>query len=215
MYVIIERSNVISIEFTVLDRNVPRITIKKMIQHIILWNIERQIRGIQLYRTIFNNGVIEASIIENPNNQPKNVKICLNSLQFGLLNHNIYVPDDGILKDLENDFEDICCMNYIKNIPDDKNICSICMEEFKQNDKMTFLNCTHNYHKKCIEEWFCKKSVYCPMCRCDIREEIKECKDKLGNLTVKKLKNLARSNEIRGYSKLKKQELIEFIKLHI
>ena len=42
--------------------------------------------------------------------------------------------------------------------------CSICLEDFKKQDKYIEFKCEHIYHKECIKEWF-KKQNNCPNCR--------------------------------------------------
>lgn len=41
--------------------------------------------------------------------------------------------------------------------------CSICLEEFSQNDPSTVTCCKHDFHLQCILEW-CQRSSQCPMC---------------------------------------------------
>ncbi|XWS66546.1 hypothetical protein CRYUN_Cryun05aG0209000 [Craigia yunnanensis] len=41
--------------------------------------------------------------------------------------------------------------------------CSICLEEFSENDPSTVTNCKHEFHLQCILEW-CQRSSQCPMC---------------------------------------------------
>ena len=52
-------------------------------------------------------------------------------------------------------------------------VCAICYEEFKHNERYRELPCKHEFHKRCIDTWF-ETSVYCPMCRQDIRELLNE-----------------------------------------
>ena len=47
------------------------------------------------------------------------------------------------------------------------NLCSICLIDFKKEEKIIKLNCNHMYHKECIEKWFLKNSN-CPFCRKEI-----------------------------------------------
>ena len=42
--------------------------------------------------------------------------------------------------------------------------CSICLESFAKNEKISLLSCNHTFHKQCITEWF-KKDTSCPICR--------------------------------------------------
>jgi hypothetical protein len=46
--------------------------------------------------------------------------------------------------------------------------CSICIEDFKNNDNIIRLSCNHNYHYDCILEWFKSNPLpNCPICRDD------------------------------------------------
>lgn len=52
---------------------------------------------------------------------------------------------------------------------DEQNQCSICLEDFKQNEVIvTTPVCHHNFHKKCLQEWL-NSHFNCPFCRSDIR----------------------------------------------
>ena len=50
-------------------------------------------------------------------------------------------------------------------LPDDT--CSICLDEFKEGDKIKKLNCNHIYHEKCLLPWL-NNNDCCPMCRQNI-----------------------------------------------
>jgi len=52
-----------------------------------------------------------------------------------------------------------------KNTEKIYNQCSICMDNFKDNDKIIILGCNHYYHKKCICKWFKKYNNFCPICK--------------------------------------------------
>ena len=44
--------------------------------------------------------------------------------------------------------------------------CSICLELFIKNEKLIQLECSHKFHKKCIQTWFSSnKENNCPLCR--------------------------------------------------
>jgi NACalpha-BTF3-like transcription factor len=45
-----------------------------------------------------------------------------------------------------------------------ENICTICISEYKSEDKVSILKCNHIYHNKCILEWGMYRQE-CPMCR--------------------------------------------------
>jgi len=43
--------------------------------------------------------------------------------------------------------------------------CPICIEDFCCGEFQRTLNCSHTFHKKCIDRWFKKDKDECPMCR--------------------------------------------------
>lgn len=42
--------------------------------------------------------------------------------------------------------------------------CSICLDKYIKNDKVSDLNCGHIFHKDCIKIWLSKNNT-CPQCR--------------------------------------------------
>ena len=42
--------------------------------------------------------------------------------------------------------------------------CTICISEFKLDEKLTTLECGHTYHHACITEWY-QKNQACPICK--------------------------------------------------
>ena len=46
-----------------------------------------------------------------------------------------------------------------------ENNCSICLEEFKNQDILKKLNCNHIFHKDCLEPWINNNNLNCPLCR--------------------------------------------------
>ena len=49
--------------------------------------------------------------------------------------------------------------------------CSICLENYKRGDKITYLPCFHLYHSKCIKKWL-KCSKKCPLCKKEVNLKI-------------------------------------------
>ena len=45
--------------------------------------------------------------------------------------------------------------------------CSICLEDYEENDIINVLKCGHKYHDKCIDEWIIT-NINCPLCRLSI-----------------------------------------------
>jgi len=49
--------------------------------------------------------------------------------------------------------------------------CSICQDIMLQGEQIRTLRaCSHEFHGGCIDNWLLRRSVLCPMCRHDIRE---------------------------------------------
>ncbi|KAF8015885.1 hypothetical protein BT93_H1434 [Corymbia citriodora subsp. variegata] len=48
---------------------------------------------------------------------------------------------------------------------EDRECCSICLEDFHRAEKVTELPCSHVFHRRCIIRWL-EGSNSCPLCRC-------------------------------------------------
>lgn len=49
----------------------------------------------------------------------------------------------------------------------EKEMCTVCIEEFEFKQKLVKLpNCGHFFHKKCIKSWMKVKTI-CPLCKSD------------------------------------------------
>jgi len=48
---------------------------------------------------------------------------------------------------------------------DRETTCSICLEEYKENDSVFFRDCHHLFHRECIERWLKQHDRKCPYCR--------------------------------------------------
>ncbi len=77
----------------------------------------------------------------------------------------------------EEEFEDELEHHKYSEISRDAKItkCSICTEDFVENDDVIKTKCDHIFHRDCIKPWLCNESVKCPICR----EEIIEGKPKI------------------------------------
>jgi hypothetical protein len=46
--------------------------------------------------------------------------------------------------------------------------CSICLDKYTENTYKRTLDCSHHFHKKCIDKWFMncdEENIHCPICR--------------------------------------------------
>lgn len=47
--------------------------------------------------------------------------------------------------------------------------CSICLDHDIEDDSLCSTDCSHQFCKKCLDEWFDQNKTTCPMCRTDIK----------------------------------------------
>ena len=55
-------------------------------------------------------------------------------------------------------------LKSINNLSQDCKNCTICLEDFKNNDKVIYLPCIHFFHEMCIKNWI-KEHQLCPICK--------------------------------------------------
>lgn len=67
---------------------------------------------------------------------------------------------------VEKKLEEILISQEILDKTDDKS-CSICLDNYKINDKISYLPCFHCYHSKCIKKWL-KRTKICPLCKAPV-----------------------------------------------
>ena len=89
---------------------------------------------------------IERVLVESLNQQPDLEKI-YDKIE---IESNLY----SSITETNKEVEDKCC---------------ICLTEFKNDDKVSILNCKHLFHCDCITEWSTYK-INCPVCRENFKE---------------------------------------------
>lgn len=63
------------------------------------------------------------------------------------------------------------CRDKMEKLPEDQHSkCTICLEEFDNEDEVRMLFCKHVFHKDCVDKWLIERNVTCPLCRSDTRE---------------------------------------------
>lgn len=60
--------------------------------------------------------------------------------------------------------EDKTVINNIFDLPENKKTCRICLDDFKNGDKINILNCGHVFHFSCLDEEI-KHRQNCPLCK--------------------------------------------------
>eukprot|EP01084_Bolivina_argentea_P155189 270453_1 len=49
--------------------------------------------------------------------------------------------------------------------------CAICMQDYKVDDELRILPCSHEFHCECVDKWLPMKKI-CPLCRHDVTKKI-------------------------------------------
>ena len=155
----------------------------------------------------------------NFNTPPHNFLDMLNSL---VQNNNIILRTEII--NINNESNSGCSEEYINSLEektiDDEILkkglqCSICLEDFKLNDKYIALDCdeTHIFHSGCetcsgIKEWL-KRNNTCPMCRKEFPSNSSDntqgniisnpnnLENRISNIITNYINEIERSNEQR------------------
>ena len=121
------------------------------------------INEIKNFNPYFNTNIPQKNNNKNNNFQiPKNVN--LENLTYeNILNleDKIGYVSKGLNK---KEIEKLGEEKYKSNIQKE---CVICMEIFKENEKIRKLKCLHIFHLNCIDEWF-EHNKNCPICKKDI-----------------------------------------------
>ena len=81
-----------------------------------------------------------------------------------IIRHN---TDLNINERLIQDIKDINKneINFDENLKDLN--CTICLEEYTEVKKIIELDCKHNFHEECIDDWILKNQT-CPLCRLNL-----------------------------------------------
>ncbi|KAK9285650.1 hypothetical protein L1049_024849 [Liquidambar formosana] len=50
--------------------------------------------------------------------------------------------------------------------------CAICLEDYKDGEKLRVLPCQHEFHASCVDSWLTKWGTFCPVCKHNISTNI-------------------------------------------
>tara|TARA_B110000259_G_scaffold187103_1_gene240182 strand:+ start:1266 stop:1721 length:456 start_codon:yes stop_codon:yes gene_type:complete len=81
---------------------------------------------------------------------------CYNKFKYDRMDDEIVTPIN---------IENLNTLIVCNELPE--NNCSICLDEFKNEDILKKLNCSHIFHKDCLVPWI-NNNKSCPLCRTDI-----------------------------------------------
>ena len=72
--------------------------------------------------------------------------------------------------------------------------CTICMKENLNDDEIYYTNCNHEFCKECLDDWFQRGNVSCPLCRSEINEY--KHKDEKYKLIIHTIETQSQPNQI-------------------
>ncbi|GLJ55456.1 hypothetical protein SUGI_1190780 [Cryptomeria japonica] len=65
-------------------------------------------------------------------------------------------------------FRNIVAEKVMSEIEEDF-VCAVCLISFKEDDEIRELcNCSHIFHRICLDKWIDKHEDTCPLCRCPL-----------------------------------------------
>ncbi|XP_030464021.1 receptor homology region, transmembrane domain- and RING domain-containing protein 1 isoform X3 [Syzygium oleosum] len=79
--------------------------------------------------------------------------------------HHVKHVDDKIVAELPN-FTFNSARSSAKY---DREVCAICLEDYKDGEILKTLPCQHEFHSACVESWLKKGGLFCPVCKHDVR----------------------------------------------
>jgi hypothetical protein len=83
-------------------------------------------------------------------------------------NSDEVLDEDEEIGPITNDeFQRTSHWYFFNNNEFERNQCAICRSDFEQGERITALNCLHQYHTNCVQRWVTEVSGTCPHCRED------------------------------------------------
>ncbi|KAJ4966534.1 hypothetical protein NE237_018383 [Protea cynaroides] len=56
-------------------------------------------------------------------------------------------------------------IRYSGNSGGESKECAVCLTKFEEGDEVRELQCNHEFHKGCLDQWLERDQVTCPLCR--------------------------------------------------
>jgi hypothetical protein len=132
--------------------------------HLVFCNCERcsQVDSLRIYNQVMNNYIID-SLFSNVF-----LEYAQDYLQDEYINA-LFIQSSSELERNEKVNIDVSSKTYSETEKVFTN-CSICSDDYNDDDTVSVLDCTHVFHKNCIEEWGHYNPV-CPICKSSIKQK--------------------------------------------
>lgn len=82
-------------------------------------------------------------------------------LTFYILKHLESTPNQAMTLNQAIDFT----VRISQNSETVDSCCTICLENFKVDDHLAELSCSHKFHHTCLQQWINNGKITCPICR--------------------------------------------------
>ncbi len=120
---------------------------------------EQQYYG-SLYGSSINLNILNSN---NSRNFRENIFINLNYTDRSRSYYNISNDINNKNNDINNNILIPATLENVEKLNPEKKICTICLQNFENFDKIINLTCLHMFHDECIKKWL-NENDYCPLC---------------------------------------------------
>ena len=128
------------------------------------------------YNLLFNIGNMNYQFIQPVQYIPQIDFLTTLNLFNVIIQDDQYVDPVGAINQPMNDVKNIMQVdelnklitkNYVEVDKEKYKACSICLEDYNEEDKLRLLKCEHGFHTECIDKWLLECNYKCPVCRDD------------------------------------------------
>jgi len=118
-------------------------------------------------QNIVSNSFNNHNITQVTNISPNRFLDIIDIFTQALNNSQTYEQEmEDVLVTLDdNDYNNLIKIKYSDLKENKEKKCSICIDEYKDDDDIIVLPCKHYFHKNCVQEWLKEYNYKCPICR--------------------------------------------------
>lgn len=89
-------------------------------------------------------------------------------MMLGFFNQQIpVIADQGVVVSLSESYFD----SLPEIIPSAGGVCTICQDEFEEDEMVKSIKCGHEFHIDCVRTWLTRESTKCPNCRVELHTD--------------------------------------------
>ncbi|KAI4330399.1 hypothetical protein MLD38_028689 [Melastoma candidum] len=100
---------------------------------------------------------------------------------FSLVGASFFIPREWLCWRRRVSSMKVVDVKYMEGLPSfsfdssqradkyDRDVCTICLDDYKDGEIIKVLPCRHEFHSSCVESWLNKGGLFCPVCKHDMR----------------------------------------------